>query len=271
MRERVLVTGGSGGLGRYVVPALAERGYDVIAPGHAEMDITSHVEVAHWFDRTRPAIAVHLVALADVPACAADPKRARLINAVATATVAHECGRLHSRMIYMSTDAVFSGYGIHRESDFPDPKSPYARTKGDGELFVTGLGNGGLVVRANFFTRYCNAKQSFAEYVTAGARVGRLTPCFRDVFATPVFAGSLAWQIAQAARDNLTGVLHVASSDSVNRVGQAWLILGAYGLPSAGVIDCDHPGGATDGRLIGRGMCGTVLAEAQKLAAVEPL
>ena len=43
--RKVLVTGGSGFVGRVVVHKLKERGADVVAPSHAEADLT-HAAIA---------------------------------------------------------------------------------------------------------------------------------------------------------------------------------------------------------------------------------
>src|SRR6218665_2662061 len=43
--KRVVVTGGTGGLGSAVAGTFRERGWDVDAPGRAELDVTDTAEV----------------------------------------------------------------------------------------------------------------------------------------------------------------------------------------------------------------------------------
>jgi GDP-L-fucose synthase len=63
-RKRILVTGGSGFLGRHFVEALRRRDCaQVIAPRRAECDLTIEAEVARLFAATRPEIVVHLAAV----------------------------------------------------------------------------------------------------------------------------------------------------------------------------------------------------------------
>jgi GDP-L-fucose synthase len=63
-KKRVLVTGGSGFVGRHVLAALRERGCrDPIAPRRAECDLTRETEVARLFDAVRPEIVIHLAAV----------------------------------------------------------------------------------------------------------------------------------------------------------------------------------------------------------------
>jgi GDP-L-fucose synthase len=63
-RTRILVTGGSGFLGKQVLAVLAERGYqDVVAPSHAEYDLTRSPDVAACIRDVRPDAILHLAAV----------------------------------------------------------------------------------------------------------------------------------------------------------------------------------------------------------------
>jgi nucleoside-diphosphate-sugar epimerase len=58
--KSVFVTGGSGFIGRRVVRALRERGYDVIAPAHADLSLFDEDAVARFVREHRPTALVHL-------------------------------------------------------------------------------------------------------------------------------------------------------------------------------------------------------------------
>jgi GDP-L-fucose synthase len=60
--RRVLVTGGSGFLGRVVVERLRERGADVVAPRSAEYDLTEPGAAASMLAAHRPTDVIHLAA-----------------------------------------------------------------------------------------------------------------------------------------------------------------------------------------------------------------
>jgi GDP-L-fucose synthase len=63
-QPRILVTGGSGFVGRHVLAALSQRGYrHVLAPSHAEFDLTRESDVHACLEQTRPNVVIHLAAV----------------------------------------------------------------------------------------------------------------------------------------------------------------------------------------------------------------
>jgi GDP-L-fucose synthase len=63
-KKRVLITGGSGFLGRHVVSAFERRGCrDVIVVRKAQYDLTREPDVQRLFSETRPQVVVHLAAV----------------------------------------------------------------------------------------------------------------------------------------------------------------------------------------------------------------
>lgn len=61
--KRVLVTGGSGFLGRHLVSQLRDRNPKTLSlPGHREADLTIQANVEHMFEQLRPDIVIHLAA-----------------------------------------------------------------------------------------------------------------------------------------------------------------------------------------------------------------
>jgi GDP-L-fucose synthase len=61
--KRVVVTGGSGFLGRHVVAALATRGCEVLVPRKAQYDLTHESDVARMFADLAPHVVIHLAAV----------------------------------------------------------------------------------------------------------------------------------------------------------------------------------------------------------------
>ncbi len=63
-KKRLLVTGGSGFVGRHVLAALRARGCtQIAAPRRAEFDLTRETDVVRLFDTVKPEVVVHLAAV----------------------------------------------------------------------------------------------------------------------------------------------------------------------------------------------------------------
>jgi GDP-L-fucose synthase len=60
---RVVITGGGGFLGSYVVEAFKTAGYDVFVPRCRDYDLTLEAEVIRLYEEAKPAIVVHLAAV----------------------------------------------------------------------------------------------------------------------------------------------------------------------------------------------------------------
>jgi len=77
--SRVLITGASGFLGRYVREALLKSGVpaiNVLAPTHAEVDLVSAPQVVAMYEWLRPDLVIHLAArVGGIGANRAEPGR----------------------------------------------------------------------------------------------------------------------------------------------------------------------------------------------------
>lgn len=57
--KRILVTGGSGFVGRHVLPLLEQRGFEVVAPSHSEMDVLDKLSVTKTVKEVCPTHVLH--------------------------------------------------------------------------------------------------------------------------------------------------------------------------------------------------------------------
>ncbi len=137
---KVLVTGVKGQLGFDVIRELNARGHDAIGVDIEEMDITDRSSVERVIGNASPDAVIHCAAWTAVDA-AEDPENidaVRKINADGTAYIANAVKMIDAKMIYISTDYVFSGNG--EEPMCPDdqraPLNIYGQTKYEGELAV---------------------------------------------------------------------------------------------------------------------------------------
>jgi UDP-glucose 4-epimerase len=152
--SRVLVTGGAGFIGSFVVDRLRAAGHEAVifdvrpSPHHAPgevptiigdvLDYQSLVQAARGCD----AIA-HLAAAADVGEVAADPRAAEELNARGTLHVLEAARELELvRVIYASTIWVYSEAegSVDEEAALRPPAHLYTATKLAGELYCHAYG-----------------------------------------------------------------------------------------------------------------------------------
>src|SRR3990172_11608223 len=126
---RILITGGSGQLGRDLQLAMGE--HQVRAFSHAELDVTDAEAVDEALQGFRPELVIHAAALTDTARCEREPDLAHAVNALGARNVAVACGDVGAAMVYVSTNEVFDGAKAepYVESDEANPINAYGRSK----------------------------------------------------------------------------------------------------------------------------------------------
>ena len=157
---KVLVTGVAGQLGHDVMNELHKRGYEGvgsdIAPKYSgaddgtavtkmdyvQMDITNSEEVTETIRKVNPDVVVHCAAwtAVDLAEESENKEKVMAINVGGTENIARVCKELDCKMVYISTDYVFDGYGTRPwEEDCKDyaPLNVYGESKLMGEKVVS--------------------------------------------------------------------------------------------------------------------------------------
>lgn len=157
---KVLVTGIAGQLGHDVMNELHKRGYEGvgsdIAPQYSgaddgtavtkmdyiQMDITNSEEVTEAIKKVNPDVVVHCAAwtAVDLAEESENKDKVMAINVGGTENIARVCKELDCKMVYISTDYVFDGYGTRPwKEDCKDyaPLNVYGESKLMGEKVVS--------------------------------------------------------------------------------------------------------------------------------------
>lgn len=157
---KVLVTGVAGQLGHDVMNELYKRGYEGvgsdIAPQYSgaddgtavtkmdyvQMDITNSEEVNETIKKVNPDVVVHCAAwtAVDLAEESENKEKVMTINVGGTENITKVCKELDCKMVYISTDYVFDGYGTRPwEEDCKDyaPLNVYGESKLMGEKVVS--------------------------------------------------------------------------------------------------------------------------------------
>jgi len=207
---RVFVTGASGQLGREVCRILAERGRDCRGVSSRELDITEADSVRAALLTYAPDAVIHCAAYTAVDKAESEAALCRRVNAEGTANIAAACAELGCKMLYVSTDYVFSGEGDTpwEVSDRPAPLSVYGQTKLAGEEAVRAAVARHFIVRTswvfgeggNFVKTMLRLSESREEVAVVADQIG-----------SPTYAADLAGLLCDMVETERSGTYHAAN------------------------------------------------------------
>lgn len=129
---KLLVTGGSGFLGRRTAAYFEGLGYQVLTPSHGQMDITDAANVREWFRENRPEAVIHTAAISDTGLCQQKPEWSEAINVDGCIHLAKACAEFGAKLVICSSDQVYFGStlpGPHREEEPLTPGNVYGNQK----------------------------------------------------------------------------------------------------------------------------------------------
>ncbi|OQA83866.1 MAG: UDP-glucose 4-epimerase [Lentisphaerae bacterium ADurb.Bin242] len=266
--KKVLVTGGSGFIGSHIVESFqgkcAVRVLDNFRTGRRENlhgldceliegDVADRAVVA---DAVRGVDCVfHLAAMVSVPESMEKIEECNRINAVGTILLLEEAARAGVKKLILSTSAA--NYGDNPvspkvETMVPEPKSPYAITKMDGEYYCAMFTGTGRLQTAclryfNVFGPRQNPKSAYAAAVPifiARALANEDITIFGDGEQTRdfVFVKDIAAANAFMAEQPFTGVYNVAYGGKMTIRTLAEMIVEILGSSSKIVYLPERPG-----------------------------
>jgi len=163
-----------------------------LCPTEKELDVTYDPKLWDYFKEHQPDVVIHCAAMTDVSECEDDSFECFVQNAEGTLNVAMCCDDFDAKMIFISTDHVFSGVrGYYVETDQPKPSGVYAKSKLIGEWFTLANPNN-LVIRTSFMKDFPFKK------------------AYTDKFASLMWVEDAAKEIAKAVKMDLKGIYHIA-------------------------------------------------------------
>jgi dTDP-4-dehydrorhamnose reductase len=226
------------------------HGAEVLAPRHAEVDITDRDRVLRYAADTRPDAVVHCAILNDL-AGLRDRRRAWAAYVEATRNML----ATGAPVVLISTDWVFDGtQGPAPEDEPPNPINAYGFLKAACELVV--IEAGGTVARIAGVQGFHRARPEtvyaqdagFGNLVAAVASAGGRFTVWDgpglNTLATPTLATHAGEMILRALELEVTGILHCCGSEHVDRVTLARRAAEAFGFDPELVVTGPPPADA---------------------------
>lgn len=183
----ILVTGGSGLLGKEI----KKLDPKIIAPTHKELDITNLKSIEKTLKKYRPDVILHLAAANNPPNHETNPEPGLKVNIIGTANLCLICHKLGIKLIYASTDYVYTGKGPHKETEALLPPSRFAWSKLGGESAVRMLKKF-LILRLDF-----------------GPSPFPWKKVYKNQFVSKLYAADMAVLVLKVVESKTEGVLNL--------------------------------------------------------------
>jgi dTDP-4-dehydrorhamnose reductase len=233
-RDRIVVTGAGGQLGRALLVQARRRGREVLGLTSAQCDITDPMAIERYVEPHD--VVVNCAAYTNVDAAEADEPTAHLVNAVGAENVAHACARAGAQLIHISTDYIFDGVFAgaprpYEPGDATRPLSVYGRTKLAGELMVLAAMPDAVVVRTSWVYTGDADGADFVSVMRRKAISGASVDVVDDQVGSPTYVPDLVAALLQLADGAISeSVLHAANAGAGSRFDQARAVYAALGV-----------------------------------------
>lgn len=209
---RVLITGGNGQLGTALVNNLNAH-WNVIALGKSQLDVTDHSQVENIVLNLMPDVIINTAAFTLVDQCEYEKKKAFEVNSLGAFHVAKEAKKIGAKLVYISTDYVFSGDKLtpYVEEDVPNPKNVYGLSKWIGEKLVQSTIEEAYIIRTSWL--YGSSGNNFVKTMLKLAENKEDINVVNDQVGSPTNSKDLAEVILHLIGKPY-GIYHVSNSGS---------------------------------------------------------
>ncbi len=229
---KVLVTGVNGQVGHDVMRELKKRGIcgvgsditdsyagsninsAVSTMAYRKLDITDKNLVERVVCEMKPDVVIHCAAWTNVDMAEDDDKvtAVKNVNAEGTKHIANVCKKIGCKMLYLSTDYVFSGQGENPwQPDCTDysPLNVYGKTKLDGELAVSSILDKFFIVRISWVFGI-NGKNFIRTMIDVGKKFEKVK-VVQDQIGRPTYSLDLAKLLVDMCQTEKYGYYHATN------------------------------------------------------------
>ena len=239
-----LIIGGSGQVGGYLrrqfepTTNLISTYYSHKQNGLRKLDIGNKQACEDLLGYFRPSLILLPAAMTYVDGCEKEPERCFATNVNGIENIARLAKELQSRLVFFSTDYVFSGRNPepHEEEDPTGPINAYARSKVLAENIVRKyVPLSHLIVRTAWVYGNDSQEKNFVTALCRRLHRGETIKVPADQWGSPTYAADLAQVTVHMIERCLTGTYHVVGPEWMTRYDFATAICTAYQLDKSRV------------------------------------
>ncbi len=247
-RKKVVVTGSNGLLGQKLIKLLVGRNeceVFAISRGKNRMhsksgytyysiDLTRAEDLEKLLHEIRPDFLVHTAAMTNVDACELNPEECDRMNVEVVENLVRILKPIHTHLIHLSTDFVFSGLkgSFYTEEDEPDPVNHYGLSKLRSEEVLQASGISYAILRTVLVYGLVdgNDRSNVVLWVKNSLEQKKEIRVVTDQLRMPTYAEDLAEACWLAIDTRATGIFNVSSSELISIYDLALEVADAFGL-----------------------------------------
>ena len=198
-----------------------------------KLNITNREEVLKYIKKIKPDVIIHTAAIGNVDFCEKNKDISWATNVDGTRNIIEAAQEFGSKIIYISSNAVFDGNNPpYKEEDEINPISYYGETKVICERLVKNSELKSVIIRAILMYGWHNSseRQNMVTWILDSISKGVSLKIVDDIYSNPLLSLNCADSIWAVIKKGKTGIFHVAGSDCVSRYNFALKIAETFNL-----------------------------------------
>ena len=246
--ERVLITGGTGLVGVAVQRSAPKhiQGFSIYFPERSlpeplpfpvrAADVSDRRQMQAVFEWANPDVVIHTAAIGSVDFAERNREQTRKVNVGGTEVVAELCQIFKSRLIYISSNAVFDGRTpFYSETAPVNPINYYGKLKVEAEKVVRESNIPWAIVRPilMYGWPYPGERDNPVVWWVRSLEHGKPIKVVDNVLTKPLPAWSCAEAIWALIQQHRTAIYHAAGRDHISLYQFALLTAAVFGLDAS--------------------------------------
>ena len=225
----IIVTGAKGQLGSDVCEALTQKGIANIGIDIDDADITDLPALERFFEKNKAEAVIHCAAYTAVDKAEDEIEKCFSINAKGTENIAKCCQKYSMKLLYVSTDYVFSGEGETAFSVDSEkgPLNVYGESKLQGEKAVRENLDRYFIVRTSWV--FGEKNTNFIHTMLKLSETRDTVSVVCDQIGSPTYSRHLAYLLSRMIGTEKYGIYH-----ATNEGFCSWHELASFALGYAG-------------------------------------
>ena len=242
--KKILIIGGSGFVSTNLIKYLPEN-WQIFATYNSniiknekiksfKIDLLENSEeIISMIQNIKPDYIVDTVAFPSVDFCEENHSIADKLHIDATKIISKISSKTNSKLLFLSTDAVFEGQlnKKYLETDITKPVNYYGFTKLKAEEIVLSTSKNNVVLRTAVIYG-ANTQSRFTNWILSYLREKRPVDPFIDQFNSPTLVDDLSQAIIKIFENDVTGLFHATGPTCVNRYEFALMLAKEFNLDS---------------------------------------